>query len=107
MPKSFYAPRKDLFEIKYNWLPVPSGLFSLDKWDLNIGLTSSASTSDNSATNDNKNYVLVGFSFEINRSALFNVGRAFVPGNTTGEKSQWYFGITVDQNFFKDIGFIK
>lgn len=48
--------------------------------------------------------MLTGLSFEINKSALLNIGRAFAVNDKTHDKSQTYFGITIDQNYLKEIG---
>jgi len=76
-----------------------------EKFDFNIGYTTKTATSENGS--EEKSYLLVGFSFELNRSALFNFGYALVPGDTEGRQTQPYFGITVDANILKDLGIMS
>lgn len=98
-PTGYFSPRK----VWYN--PIDS-----QKWGINLGYTPTTSTikgSSSSAT-ESKNYALLGVSYEINRSALFNVGYAKVPGGTVlGKDHLWYFGFTVDQNFLKALGLMN
>lgn len=102
-PVGFYTPRKPL-EILHLW----------STWDwrrvgLNLGYASSAATGRmNSGTNKElKNYVLFGFSFEINRYAMLNIGMGIVPGGSDQGNTQFYLGLTLDQNMLKGLGLIK
>ena len=52
-------------------------------------------------------YVLIGFSNQLNRSALLNIGWALVPGDIEGVETQFYIGFTVDSNFLKEIGIVN
>jgi hypothetical protein len=107
VPKSYYTSRKNLWE-KHWGVMLPTGILYVDKWDLNIGYTSSASISkDNGVDNKKKNYILLGLSYEINPSALFNIGVAYVPGDVDGVQKQLYFGFTIDQNILKQVGIMN
>jgi hypothetical protein len=51
--------------------------------------------------------VLVGGSFEINKSALFNIGSG-IPVNTPNkDNGQLYFGITVDYNVLQALKIVQ
>lgn len=76
----------------------------LKRLDLNFGITNL--TSSGGKSDEKKNYVLAGFSYELNRSALFNFGGAVLPGDIDGKQTQFYFGITVDYNFLKSLGIV-
>lgn len=107
-PKSFFDPRKPFwsqFNLNDFPLPIPTGLFDRDRYDINIGYTTKTSTTDNGS--EKKSYLLLGVSFELNRSALFNFGWALVPGDIDGKQKQIYFGITVDYNILKDLGILE
>ncbi|MDA8098997.1 MAG: hypothetical protein M0042_05170 [Nitrospiraceae bacterium] len=109
-PKSYYTPRKPLFEpisSEYPHLRFPTGIRYYEKWDLNVGYTAAAETSKNPEESKKMNYVLVGISYELNPAALINVGVAVAPGDTKGSQKQIYFGVTVDQTIFKQIGWMK
>lgn len=88
-PKSFFDYRSPLKNI----------------YDLNIGYTTKTSTTDNGS--EKKNYLLAGFSYELNRSALLNFGWALVPGDIEGKQSQIYFGLTVDSNILRELGILE
>ncbi len=105
-PRSYYSPRKPLIE-SFGIFKLPTGFRFVDKWDLNVGYTASASTQKNGdPAKEQKNYVLIGLSYEINRSALFNIGMAYVPGDVKGVQKQVYFGFTLDQNILKQVGLL-
>lgn len=98
VPRSYFEPRG--FE-RRGW----SALYRY--WDLNVGYTNPTSTTKNSnEIKEKRSYVLVGLSYEINRSALFNFGVALMPGDIKGKEKQLYFGITVDYNSLKEVGLI-
>ncbi len=73
-----------------------------ERFDLTVGYTEKTSTFV-----EEKNYVLTGISFELNRSALFNFGLALIPGSQQGEGEQYYLGFTIDSNILKDMGIIS
>lgn len=98
-PRSYFTPRTPFWPSKWEDV-LNSGILDPSKYDLNIGYTASTSTD---ANNENENYVLAGFSFEINRSALFNFGFAFVPKDIEGKKRQVYLGVTIDSNILKEL----
>ncbi len=102
-PRSYFKKRRDYWKDVYWGLYLPHGLIQYDRWDLNFGVTTLTSTDDSS---EQKNYVLIGLSHEINRSALLNIGGAILPGDIKGKQSQVYFGITVDYNFLKYLGIV-
>jgi hypothetical protein len=106
-PKSFFDYRKPFWSKDkcFGALCFPSGFFDASKYDLNIGYTAETSTTNDGG--EKKSYLLAGFSFELNRSALFNFGWALVPGDTEGTQSQVYFGLTVDSNFLRDLGILE
>jgi len=104
-PRSYfhaYRPYIGSFD-KSNFL----GLFQLDRWDLNFGYTTKTSTIESNDIGEKKNYVLIGLSNQLNRSALLNIGWALVPGDTKGVEGQLYAGFTVDYNFLKGIGIVS
>lgn len=103
-PRSYFSARKPFWGGWKNFFPC--GLFQGKRYDLNFGYTTITPTSKDS-TLEEKSYVLAGFSFELNRSALLNLGYALVPGDAEGSERQWYVGLTIDQNFLKDIGIMK
>lgn len=102
-PKSYFEQRKPFWRKKCSF-PLPLGLLDFEKYDINIGYTTKTSTD---AGSEEKSYLLAGFSFELNRSALFNFGYALVPGDIEGKQTQFYFGITVDYNILKDLGILS
>lgn len=102
-PKSFFDYRKPFWGPCWGILCAPSGIVDASKYDLNFGYTSK--TAADSGT-ENKSYVLVGFSFELNRSALLNFGGAFVPGDGEKKHTQMYLGLTVDYNVLKELGIV-
>lgn len=65
------------------------------------------SKGSNSAATEQRSYILVGASNQLNRSALLNIGRAFVPGDIKGKEAQWYVGLTLDYNLLKDVGIVS
>ncbi|MBI3814157.1 MAG: hypothetical protein HY279_06795 [Nitrospinae bacterium] len=105
VPRSYFTKMRDYWE---KWETVglyyPRGFFHYDRWDINFGITTMTSTDGSS---DQRSYVLVGLSHEINRSALLNFGGAVLPGDVKGKQTQIYFGITVDYNFLKYLGIIN
>jgi hypothetical protein len=82
-------------------------LFQLDRWDLNFGYTSKTPTTESNEADEQKNYVLIGLSNQLNRSALLNIGWALVPGDTKYVDDQFYIGFTIDSNFLKEIGLVS
>ncbi len=78
----------------------------MERYDLNIGITAPAQTG-NTDNNYDKSYALIGLSHELNRSALFNIGWAFAPGDVKGRETQMYLGFTVDSNFLKAVGLVS
>lgn len=108
VPRSFYKKPKDWWrkckeESEYCYWPA--GLFDVDKWDLNFGITPRTKT--DGETSEEKMYVLVGLSNQLNLSALLNVGLAMVPKDIKGEQTQFYFGLTVDSNILKSLGIVN
>lgn len=105
----FLVPRSYFTKMRHYWKEVgwniylPHGLIQYDRWDLNFGVTTLTSADSSS---DQRSYVLVGLSHEINRSALLNIGGAVLPGDVKGIQTQIYFGITVDYNFLKYLGIV-
>lgn len=80
-----------------------------DRFDINFGITTetdTAKSTDGGAPAPKRNYVLIGVSFEINRSALVNYGIASAIGDTKYEMSQPYIGITLDSGFFRELGLL-
>lgn len=108
VPRSYFKKRRDYWEEKWK-LYWPAGLFHYDRWDLNVGMTTSTSTTEDpeDPASQDRSYVLLGASHELNRSALLNIGYAFAPGDTKGERTQLYIGFTVDSNFLKALGIIE
>ncbi|OGW05893.1 MAG: hypothetical protein A2889_10095 [Nitrospinae bacterium RIFCSPLOWO2_01_FULL_39_10] len=103
-PRSYFKRRRDYWK-EAGWnIYLPYGLIQYDRWDLNFGVTTLTSTDSSS---DQRSYVLVGLSHEINRSALLNIGGAVLPGDVKGKQTQIYFGITVDYNFLKYLGIVN
>lgn len=104
VPRSYFTKMRDYWE---KWemvgLYYPRGFFHYDRWDINFGVTTLTSADSSS---DQRSYVLVGLSHEINRSALLNIGGAVLPGDVKGIQTQIYFGITVDYNFLKYLGIV-
>lgn len=109
VPKSYFKARRDYWkETGIKSLYYPHGLFHHDRWDLNFGITNKTSTTtDSNGKSEDRSYVLVGLSHELNLSALFNIGIALVPGDIDGKQTQWYAGITVDYNMLKSLGFVE
>lgn len=106
-PRSYFKERHlspwrgsgNIFKKTYN--------FVMDRLDLNFGYTNPTYTTKNTdEIKEKRSYVLVGGSFELNRSALFNFGVALMPGDIKGKEKQLYFGITVDYNSLKEVGLI-
>jgi hypothetical protein len=83
------------------------GLLQLDRWDLSVGYTTKTPTTGSDNSTEEKSYVLIGLSNQLNRSALLNIGWALVPGDIEGVESQFYVGFTVDSNFLKEIGIVN
>ena len=104
LPKSYFDIKKEYFQYK------KFGLFQLDRWDLNLGLTTTVQTKDNNkdlTEEEEKNsYYLIGFSHELHRYAFINLGLAYAPGCDMGHKKQFYIGLTVDYNLLKSIGLV-
>lgn len=109
VPRSYFKKRKPYWKEFLGGPYLPSGLLYHDRWDLNIGITISTSTTEDpeNPESEDKSYILLGASHELNRSALLNIGFAFAPGDTTGERTQVYVGFTVDSNFLKALGIIE
>jgi len=107
-PRSYFKKRKPYWKEFLGGPYIPSGLLHHDRWDLNIGITTTTSTTEDpeAPESEDKSYVLLGASHELNRSALINIGFAFAPGDTRGERTQFYVGFTVDSNFLKGLGII-
>jgi len=103
-PKSYFAPRTPLFTTKIFSKAWLNGI--RDKIDINFGYTAKSET-DSSTGSKNTNYVLAGLSFEINRSALLNVGTALATKDVNNDKTQFYIGLTVDSNLLKGLGLMK
>ncbi len=99
-PRSYFDPRTPF----WSWGWGQFGPTNLKRYDLNIGYTTKTSTDSGS---EKKSYLLLGFSFELNRAALLNFGMAFVPGDIKGDQTQPYVGITMDSNLLKDIGILE
>jgi len=104
-PRSYFYEYRPFFGSwsKSNWV----GFLQLDRWDLNFGYTTKTSTTESNDIGEEKSYALVGFSNQLNRSALFNIGLAFVPGDIEGVETQLYIGFTVDYNLLKGIGIVS
>jgi hypothetical protein len=105
-PKSYFRPRKSLLSTKNNWLSILSGIAS--RIDANVGYTiieSKLSTDPNKT--EKTNYVLVGGSFEINKSALFNIGYGIPVSTPNKDNGQLYFGITVDYNVLQALKIVQ
>lgn len=98
VPRSYFHPYKPYFDKYY-----PKGLLHLDRWDLNLGYTTS--TKSDNGESDDGNFFLGGFSHQINQGALLNIGFALLDGQD-GKEGQFYYGITLDTEFLKLIGFI-
>jgi hypothetical protein len=98
VPRSFYKKQRPFWR-GY----MPAGLTDLDKWDLNFGITTRTETDGGGegAPAEEKMYLLVGLSNQLNPSALFNIGIAMVTKDIRGEQTQPYVGLTVDFNIFK------
>ncbi|MBT0666027.1 hypothetical protein KI809_17075 [Geobacter pelophilus] len=98
-PKSYYKPRYKFGHI------FSKDFFSVarQKFDVNIGYTVSATKIDS----ENVNFLLTGFSYEINPSALLNFGAAIPTGGVKDKSVTSYVGVTVDQNFLKAIGLME
>lgn len=113
VPRSFYQKQERwLREFNYLWFlpaPGPAGFFDADKWDLNFGITTRTETDGNGqdGTTEERTYLLVGFSNQLNPYALFNVGYAMATKDTKGERTQIYLGLTVDFNLLKSLGLVK
>lgn len=98
-PKSYYKPR-------YKFGHLFSNEFSSvlrQKFDVNIGYTVISIKTDS----ENTNFLLAGFSYEINPSALLNFGAAIPTGSVKDKSVTSYVGVTVDQNFLKAIGLME
>ncbi|MBU0674198.1 MAG: IPT/TIG domain-containing protein [Proteobacteria bacterium] len=103
VPRSYYQPREPLLTTR---------IFSKSWWtglkeslDVNVGYTVMSNNAGGTETSDN--YLLVGFSYEMNRSAFLNFGQAIPVNNDNAAEKTWYWGITVDQNFFKAMGLMN
>jgi len=115
MLRIFLKP-KSFFDIKSEYFPHPfyhlssimdTGFFQGDRYDLNLGLTTTVKTQDNDDFTNEKeknSYFLIGISHELHRYAFVNLGLAYSPGCDTGHKKQFYIGLTVDYNLLKAIG---
>lgn len=109
VPRSYFSAQRPYWErvsICGSKSPLywPKGLLQFDRWDLNFGITNSTSTD---ASNEQRSYVLAGFSNELNQSALLNLGVAVAPGDVEGKQTQFYMGLTVDYNFLKALGIVS
>ncbi len=105
-PRSYFKAHKPYWSVKEIWgMHFPKGIIDFsNRWDLNIGYTLSVESTSGDA--ESNNYLLVGFSHEMNRSVLFNIGYGFVPGDNRREKKQFYLGLTMDSNFLKFLGIV-
>lgn len=104
-PRSYFCAHRPYFG---SWRSSRLiGLFQLDRWDLNVGYTTKTPTTDSDNSTEEKSYVLIGLSNQLNRSALLNIGWALVPGDTEGVETQFYVGFTIDYNFLKEIGIVN
>jgi hypothetical protein len=103
-PKSYFRPRFPLMSSTYvftkDWL---NGI--REAIDFNVGYT--VVTTKSESTETKTNYFLTGLSYEINKSALLNIGAAFPVNNATKNSVKFYTGITLDQNLLKNIGLLK
>jgi hypothetical protein len=100
-PRSYFYERSPY--ISWPWF----GLWQIERWDLNFGYTTKTSTEESNDIGEEKNYALIGFSNQLNRSAFLNIGWALVPGDIEGVETQYYFGFTVDYNVLKGIGVVS
>jgi hypothetical protein len=75
----------------------------INRFDLNVGVTTATSTDDV----ESGNFILAGFSYEINRAAFLNFGLAVSTAGNVEDTDQWYVGITLDQNILKILGVTK
>jgi len=102
-PAGYYAPRRT-FEISHF-----IATWDWQKVGINIGYTPATATTKTygSAATETKNYMLIGLSYEINRSALLNLGMAVAPGGSLHGSRQFYAGFTIDQNILKGLGLMK
>ncbi len=91
-PKSFLDERQPFTTVK--------GFF--ERIDVNLGYAPLSIRTDK----ERSQHILVGFSYEMNKYALFNAGVAF---SVTEEQRQLhpYFGITIDSNLLRDIGVLS
>jgi hypothetical protein len=119
-PRSFYAPTcgwpwskipDDVEDKIFSWKRIGYNLTPgnpnawINRFDLNFGLTTAAST-DNTNT-ESSPFILAGISYELHKAALLNFGYGFSTGGSNTKTGQLYFGITVDSNLLKTVGFIK
>lgn len=108
MARIFLRPRS-YFKERVSWSQSSDwGDYVLDRMDLAFGYSNPALVKDKAGqiANERNSYVLFGVSWEINRSALFNLGYAVIPGDRLWENAQFYFGFTLDSNFLKEIGMV-
>lgn len=105
-PKSYYKPRYSFGNMfscfKSDTEPKCLSVWR-EKFDVNIGYTVISTKSNG----ENTNFLLTGFSYEINPAALLNFGAAIPTGSVDDKSVKAYLGITVDQNFLKAIGFME
>lgn len=119
-PRSYYAPlntfpwskipqrKRDTKKEKpwyYNFIPGESNAW-INRFDLNLGVTSASSPDSNSNTQSNP-FILAGISYELHKAALLNFGYAFSTAGTNNKTGQLYLGVTLDSNILKTVGLIK
>jgi len=104
-PRSYFHAYRPYFFDHWGQL-FQCGLFQLDRWDINVGLTSNTQTAKSSEAEEKERYVLIGLSHQLNQSAFLNIGWALLPGDTKYVDGQFYVGFTLDANFLKEIGII-
>lgn len=107
MIRIFLKPRSYFYAHKPYFGSWHIGLFQLDRWDLSLGYTTKTPTTEYDNSTEEKSYALIGFSNQLNRSALLNIGWALVPGDIEGVETQFYVGFTIDSNFLKEIGIVN
>lgn len=103
----FLQPRSYFYKYEPYFSWPRFGLWQIERWDLNFGYTTRTSTTESNDIEEKKSYALIGFSNQLNRSALINIGFALVPGDIEGVESQFYIGFTVDYNLLKGIGLVS
>lgn len=75
-----------------------------DAWIHRFAFTLGLTTATGTDTTKTSNYYLAGLAYEVNRSALLNLGWGV---STSGSNGQIYLGITLDSNFLKVLGITK